>query len=354
MFKLILVPLDGSERAERAAFVAARCARSTGSALLFLRVVHAPARLGLTGEPPMLAMTAAEEDVLHVATYLDQFARREEFKDLDIETQALEGDVVETILEVAADEQVDAVMLCTHGRSGIMRRAFGSVAHGLVRSSPVPVFVLRAKDSAFHSDEAHGLRAMVALDGSERAEHALLPAADLVESLSVAKPATLWLVRVVPIPDVPPSGGNDSVSGEWTERQRDLHAHMVEEATTYLRKVSDRLIYNELAGRMIAVEQAVIPYPDIGGALINAATGAISPGRCDVIAMATHGRTGIQGWMVGSIAERVLDAAPIPMLVISTRKQRSQLAEGPAGQEVGPITTITTQHEMDAPGRTGL
>ncbi|HEX8036433.1 MAG TPA: universal stress protein [Ktedonobacterales bacterium] len=323
MFKRILVPLDGSQRAERAALVAARCARSTGSALLFLRVVHAPARLGLAGEPPMLAMAATEEDVLHVAAYLEQFARRDEFKDLDIETQALEGDVVATILEVAADEQVNAVMLCSHGRSGVMRRAFGSVAHMLVRSSPVPVFVLRAKDSTFPANEAHGLRAMVALDGSECAERALLPAADLVESLSLAKPATLWLVRVVPIPDVPPSGASDSGSGEWTERQRSLHAHMVEEATIYLRKVSDRLMNNELAGRMVALEQAVIPHPDIGGALIDAAMGATRSGRCDVIAMATHGRTGIQGWMVGSIAERVLDAAPIPMLVISTREQRS-------------------------------
>lgn len=324
MYKRILVPLDGSERAERAAFVAARCAKHTGSALLFLRVVHAPARLGLTGEPTQFAMASAEEDVLHVAAYLAQFARREEFSDIEIDTQALEGHVVATILEVAADEQVDALMLCSHGRSGLVRRALGSVAHALVRYSPVPVFVLRAKDSTLPMDEAHGLRALVALDGSERAERAILPAADLIESLSVVKPATLRLARVVPIPDMPPSGVNDTGASEWKDRQRHLHAHMVEEATTYLQDVRDRLLKNELAARMVAVEQIVIPHPDVGGALIDAATGVTGSGRCDVIAIATHGRTGVQGWMVGSIAERVLDAAPIPMLVVSTREQSPQ------------------------------
>lgn len=342
MFQRILVPLDGSERAERAAFVAARCARRIGTSLLFLRVVHAPARIGLTGEPPMLAMAAAEDDVLQVTTYLEQFRRRREFDDLDIETQALEGHVVETILEVADDERVDALILCSHGRSGVMHRAFGSVAHALVRSSPVPVFVLRAKDAAFPRDEARGLRALVALDGSERAERAILPAADLVESLSAATPAALCLVRIVPIPQVPHASSGDvdaAGSGARMERQRDLQAHMVEEATTYLQVVSDRLMNNELAGRMIAVEQAAIPHPDIGGALIDVTTGTIGPGRCDVIAMATHGRSGVQGWMVGSIAERVLDAAPTPVLVVSTRKQRLRAAEEYGGREGGSTTT---------------
>ena len=324
MYKRILVPLDGSERAERAAFVAARCARHTGSALLFLRVVHAPARIGLTGEPPQFAMASVKEDVLHVAAYLTQFASREEFNDLDIETQALEGHAVATILEVADDEKVDALMLCSHGRSGLLRRALGSVAHALARYSPVPVFVLRAKDSTSAMDETHGLRALVALDGSERAERVILPAADLIESLSVNKPGTLRLVRVVPIPDTPPSGVNGTGSSEWVDRQRRLHAHLVEEATTYLREVRDRLMKNELAGRMLTVEQDVIAHPDIGAALVDAATGATEAGGCDLIAMATHGRTGVQGWMVGSIAERVLDSAPIPLLVVSTREQSPQ------------------------------
>lgn len=348
MYKRILVPLDGSERAERAAFVAARCARSTGSALLFLRVVHAPARLGLTGEPPILAMAAAEEDTLQVAAYLEQFARREEFKDIDVETQALEGHVVSTILEVAADERVDALMLCSHGRSGFMRWALGSVAHVLVRYSPVPVFVVRAKDSTFPRDAARGLRALVALDGSERAERAILPAADLIESFSAAKPAALRLVRVVPIPDAPTTGVHDAGTSDVADRQHQLHASLVEEATTYLRDVSDRLTKNELAGRLIVVEQAVLTHPDVGGALIDAATGEAGS---DVIAIATHGRTGVQGWMVGSIAERVLDAAPIPLLVVSTREHTSQAAAAVAGREAGPMVA---SHEVVAPDRTGM
>lgn len=338
MYKRILVPLDGSARAERAAYVAARFARSTGTALLFLRVVHAPARLGLTGEPPLLAMAATENDTLQAAAYLEQFARREEFKDLDIETEALEGHVVETVLEVAGDEQVDGLMLCSHGHTGIMRWALGSVAHALVRYSPVPVFVLRAKDSAFPKDETRGLLALVALDGSERAERTILPAADLIEGMSVTKPATLRLVRVVPVLDAPTSGGVDTGAGDMGDRQHQLHVRLMEEATTYLRAVSDHLMQNELAGRMVVVEQLVIANPDVGGALIDAATGLTSPGVCDVIAIATHGRSGVQGLIVGSIAERVLDAAPIPMLVVSTREQALRPSEVSAGQESARMT----------------
>lgn len=350
MFKRILVPLDGSARAERAAFVAARCARSTGSAVLLLRVVHAPARIGLTGEPPILAMAAAEEDVLQVSAYLEQFARREEFRDVDVETEALEGQVTSTILEVAAEDRVDALMLCSHGRSGLTRWAFGSVAHTLVRNSPVPVFVLRAKDSTFPTDEAHGLRALVALDGSGRAERAILPAADLVESLSGGKQATLRLVRVVEVPDTSGGGAHDAhdaTSGDVADRHQRLHAHMIEEANSYLRDVTDRLIKVELAGRMVVVEHEVITHHDVGGALIDAATGVSGSVACDVMAIATHGRTGVQGWMVGSIAERVLDAAPIPLLVVSTR---GQLAQAPVALANREMDSTVAPREVDTSG----
>ncbi len=351
MFKRILVPLDGSARAERAAFVAARCARSTGSGVLLLRVVHAPARVGLTGEPPILAMAAAEEDVLQVSAYLEQFARREEFRDVDVETEALEGDVASTILEVAAEDRVDALMLCSHGRSGLTRWAFGSVAHRLVRYSPVPVFVLRAKDPTFPTDETRGLRALVALDGSGRAEHAILPAADLIESLSGGKQATLRLVRVVVVPDTSGSGAHDVASSDVADRTHQLHAHMIEEANSYLREVTDRLMEVELAGRMVVVEHEVITHADVGSVLIDAATGVISPVACDIIAIATHGRTGVQGWMVGSIAERVLDAAPIPLLVVSTRGQTAQAPMTLAHRE---MDSTAAPRGVDVSGGRGL
>lgn len=351
MFKRILVPLDGSARAERAAFVAARCARRVGSALVLLRVVHAPARLGLTGEPPILAMAAAEGDVMQVSSYLEQFARREEFRDIDVETEALEGHVASTILEVAAEDRIDALMLCSHGRSGFTRWALGSIAHTLARYSPVPVFVLRAKDDTFPTDEARGLRALVALDGSGRAERAILPAADLIESLSEGKQATIRLVRVVAGADAIESGAHHTGAGDVVDRQHQLHAHMMEEANSYLREVSERLLKGELAGRMIAVEYDVIAHPDVGGALIDAATGAMSPGACDVIAIATHGRTGVQGLMVGSIAERVLDAAPIPMLVVSTREQRAQETVAFASRE---MDATVPPREVDTSGSVGV
>lgn len=326
MFKRILVPLDGSARAERAACVAASYARHTGTSLLFLRVVHAPAGLSLTGEPPLAAMALAEADTLQAAAYLEQLARRDEFRDLDIETRALEGHVVPTILETIGETSADALVLCSRRRNGPARWVLGSVAHALVRSSPVPVLVLHMHGADFPPTTNRGMRALIALDGTERAECSLAPAADLVEGFSTEASATLCLARVVPFADAPASAADAREPRDWADKQHVTHMHMMEETSVYLDSVGDRLMQRELAGRAITVERAVLSNPDVSKALIDAAAGVARPQGYDLIVIATHGRQGLEGWMLGSIAERVLDISPVPVLVISTQHPVSTAA----------------------------
>jgi nucleotide-binding universal stress UspA family protein len=312
MFKHILVPLDGSERAERAAYLAGSIARATGSQLLFLRVVDVPVHVGPYFEPPPAVLAPIEDDVTRAAEYLERLSHQDAFADVAVETMALEGPVAATILEVAVSEGADLVLLCSHGSRTTIQWALGSVAQKLARHACVPTLVLRAEGPVPQvGDQERTLhRALVALDGSSFAERALVPAADLIEGLAYPGQAELHLMRVVVWPEQQQTTSTEEHS---------LRAQLVAGATSYLRATAERLEQDMLAGRSVRVSWSVAVEPDSAAALIAAEA---EPGeragqpRYDFVAMATHGRSGIQRWALGSVTERILHASHVPLLII--------------------------------------
>ncbi|HEX2440805.1 MAG TPA: universal stress protein [Methylomirabilota bacterium] len=139
----ILVPLDGSPMAEAALTPAADLARLTGARLVLLRA----------GQSATLAMSDpvdAQIDVMQEAQeYLEAVrARVAQAGDLSVETSAWYGPAVESIVDAARYRAADLIVMSSHGRSGVSRLVMGSVAESVLRSTVVPILLIRPHGAA--------------------------------------------------------------------------------------------------------------------------------------------------------------------------------------------------------------
>jgi nucleotide-binding universal stress UspA family protein len=330
MFTRLLVPLDGSERAERALPVAARIARASVAAdpapcLILLRAVTVPVTYGVMYEGQALQWRLIRDETELAQTYLGALARADALAGLAVETLVKVGNAATIILDAAEDRRGDLVVMTSHGRTGAARWLLGSVAEHVARQSAVPVLVLPQTGPAPtgpHPAAEQPLRMLVPLDGSPFAEAALAPAVALAQALSAPERAALHLGLVL-LP----------FEADVTSMPEGL---ALEGARTYLSRVAAHLrdTYPKLT-----VGWSVVAKLDAAEALMRLAAGgedaggAGAPSRCDLIAMATHGRSGMVRWALGSITERVLHSAELPLLIVRPRLEAAR--EAP--DEVGPF-----------------
>lgn len=300
MFQRILVPLDGSKRAERTIPVALRLARSNGGTIILLRVVNpnwpSLAQAGLTQELPAKAKFAAEN-------YLLTLSKSKEFHGVHTEIVVPFGSAGATILTTAMLHHADIIVINSHGNTGVSRWIMGSVADKVTRYAEMPVLLFRDK-SAFPtgSDPSEPLRILVPLDGSDLAITALEPATELVIMLSTSTNNTLHLTRVI----------DDS--------------EKLQAAEYYLQTIATRVQQGEMAPivarQHITVTWSIAVNADSADAIVRVAENGEDAensgvsGVCDLIAMTTHGLTGLPFWTMGSITERVRAGTRLPLLIV--------------------------------------
>lgn len=333
MYTHILVPLDGSERAERAVPVAACIARASSARITLLQALPMPAPAGAFPATSMLTASQLAARQSAAADYLARIAGCPLLSGLEVSTRLATDTPAAAILDTARESQADLIVLCSHGRSGLSRWMLGSVAEHVARQSTVPVLVLRESGpipTGPHPDPEQPLRILVPLDGSTLAETAIDPATETVLALAGPYGAALHLTMAL------------------TPLETDA-AYMPEGLTllgarTYLGHIADRL---SSAHPQLTVTWSITSGFDTADALLRVAEtgedamGAGPPSRCDLIAMATHGRTGVARWALGSITERVLHASTLPMLVIRP-PALAHAEQAPAGQPVhasGPASS---------------
>lgn len=339
MFNRIIVPLDGSDRAERVIPVAARIARASNGSIILLRVVTIPFEIGSQVVPLSgFSSTTLENDIKTARNYLSAISRRDELDGIGLKMKVLTGSAAQKILEVVEDEQADLIVMCSHGDTGIKRFMLGSVAQKLARNSIIPVLVLRQDGSvpvSSYPDHLRPLRAMmavVALDGSTLAETALLPAASLVMALAAPARGSLQLTRVVELPIIVREAGDQ---GKHTYSESlDMHARddAIREAKTYLGSLVDQLQNGPLKDADITLTWSVAIGHDVAEALIKAAEsgedveGTSVFGGCDLLVLATHGRGGLERWVLGSVTEHILGATRLPLFIVRPKVQHAQAA----------------------------
>lgn len=285
----ILVPLDGSPLAERALPYAETLARRTGARLVLLRTVEAHA-LTVRGRSEARGALMIEAE-----TYLDGVAARLRERGFSVDLVLSDGNAAEEIEEEIVLRAIDLVVMATHGRSGLGRWVYGSVAECVLHLAEVPVLLVRAWQSEPSGDFAAAPRIVVPLDGSHFAEAALPVARDLAKTLG----GELLLVRAVAPPDIALVSAMTYITFDTDEE--------LATATTYL---------NTIAAANPDIPTKILAYP---GPSVPVIAAAARENDAALIVMATHDRSGFGRFLLGSVADMTLREGSVPLLLVRPR-----------------------------------
>ena len=332
MMRHILIPLDGSDLAERAIPVAARIAKATeGSAISLVRIVRAPAEFETSATDTAVWAPAADEDEKREANnYLHEVAHHPELAGLSVTERIYAGPPSATLLMAAKSLGVDLIVMTSRGRTGVTRWLLGSVAEGVSRESSAPTLILRAEKTETQNEITLGGAALVPVDGSPLAETAIEPAARLAATLASggdggnggkASLHLLYVVQPLPLTATAPLG-----YGVQGANLSSLNTEMglVKEGEAYLQDLAKRAGEAYAGALGVTITYTSIYGADVAGDILAAAEGTleavpkspIPPAHADFIAMATHGRGGLRRWVMGSVTDRVLHATIQPMLIV--------------------------------------
>jgi len=293
MIRRILIPLDGSDLAAQALPHGVLQARKFGAQLVLLRVVEPM--------PAPVAEWAVGEDMsevqARVETYLADVEKALRAEGLDVESHSRTGPSAETIVAFASTENIDLITMSTHGRSGIGRWVYGSVADKVLRGAETPVFLMRVsnEDQPIAKPRYHCI--LVPLDGSELAEIAL----PYAEMWTKAFDGEVVLLRVPTLPAYVSLGPDASMLVP------SLLTEVYDEADAYLANA-----VRKLKAKGLTVHKAAVEPGAIADTIIDFARDA----GIDCIVMSTHGRSGLGRWVYGSVADRVLRGAGVPILLV--------------------------------------
>jgi len=316
MFHRILVPLDGSERAERALPVAARLARASHGVLIVAQILNMDNMLYIAPEM-MISESVVQGECDSTNQYLTLATAPFRQDGLSVEQIVMFGTPDSLLLSIIESHNIDLVVMGSHGRTGFTRWALGSIAEKIARYSPVPVLVLREHGptpTTPHLDPICPLRILVPLDGSTHAKAAIAPAANLIAALATPERGALHLTRIVQ-----PTEGN---LGKHSQRTNEIMQKVKHSLQKTVENVREGFEAPSVAPLDLRITYSVTLDADVAHAIIRVAengedaegTGVI--GGSDVIAMATHGHTGLNHLAMGSITERVLHATQLPMLIV--------------------------------------
>jgi len=289
--KKIMIPLDGSPLSEMPLMPAAKLAKATGAKLMLLRVQEPSAPMD--DEALKGRVFQFKEDTVH--KYLDEVAQKEMLFGVELEVLVANGPVAETIVDNAAEYDIDLIVMSSHGRSGIGRWVFGSIAEKVLRQAPCATIIQQSKANVSMFTNK---RILVTLDGSALAERIL----ELVRDIAQATGSELILLRVTGMIQL----AIDSVDPLVMKQDLDkLEERERIEAKEYLERVQQKL---SASGLTVKVEV-------ISGHVAETILTYAAENNVDLIAMSSHGRSGVGRWFYGSVAEKVLRGAHSAMLI---------------------------------------
>ena len=317
MFQRLLIPLDGSPRAEQALPVAARLARASGGSILLLRVVNISQDVLTYGIGiPLITPGAIEEKLAEAKNYLDGFCQRADLSGIPVQALALLGNPAMVIPSQAVEKSIDLIILSSHGYTGFKRWALGSIAQKIAHASSIPVLILREQRERSPGEHEHdrSIRILAALDGSPLAVTVLPYAAHLSMILSAPHAGELRLARVIPFSLAFEYGQKDHFALERSQA--------IQEAQAYLQRAETRLRNDLPLHCSLRVRSSIASSLDTAQSLLELAEKGMCAGSgtladtSDIIALTTRGHGGLTHWIMGSIAERLLASTHLPLLVI--------------------------------------
>jgi nucleotide-binding universal stress UspA family protein len=315
----IVVPLDGSELAERALPYAARLARAVEGRLVLVRVT-------VFEQEGEAELSAERRDELYLAKMAQTLREAGQQVDTAAEYVLHSVEVAGSLCSVARSREADLIVMSTHGRGGLGRWLYGSVADAVLRESEIPVLLVSpSSERAWPEDRP--FRILVPLDGSPLSEQVLGP----VTTFADAVRAELLLLQIRTF-RVYPAYPEAAVYLPDPELE-------LAEAKNYLESVAERL---RVPGRVVETYAELWYAPSMIAAVARERD-------MDLIAMATHGRGGLARFALGSVATGVLQQATVPTLLVrssaSASQTRDEVHAPPVTAPAGPAVNLSLRPE---------
>lgn len=299
MYSNILVPLDGSKLSEAILPYARSLARG----------LHIPVELLVAIEPDVVSTLSNPEHGRYVdivetdmkrngVDYLEKVART--FSDASaITCSTLIGSPAETILERASEAADTLVAMSTHGRSGVKRWILGSVADKVLHAVPGHLLLVRSTNGGETTQETALKRVVVPLDGSHMAESVLPRVAALAKKMNmevVLMRAHAWATQAYFVEAEAYMPDLERFSQEF---KAEAENYLVEKVKQLRWEGLDKVTY-------------IVPQGDAAEEIIHFARQTPD----NLVAMCTHGRSGVGRWVLGSVTDRVVRHCGDPVLVV--------------------------------------
>ncbi len=305
MYKKMLVPLDGSKLAEVVLEYSKELAKRLN---LTLDLLHVCANEESEFVPLHRAyISQAAELLAQDARDIQESTGKIKTKVVEVRSELAIGHAADEILRYADEQDIDLILMATHGRSGAIGLwPMGDVAHKIVSSSPVPVWLVPARiPPPIVYDEWPTKKILVPLDGSELAE-AVLPHVIALTEQRGSRLVEIILLRICEthfdcsdtLRALMPSGWQARSHPEIIERQH--------EAERYL-----NCIERQLEDTGLNVRSEVLM-----GEPASEIVGYTNRNPFNLVTMATHGYTGNMKWAYGSVAHKVLNGVTTPVFLV--------------------------------------
>lgn len=307
--KRILVPLDGSEFGEHSLPLAMRIAKRSEGTLHLVSVIPISETIGLEGYP-YLSQDFLKSIHQRHERYLAGVAEKINANGVVAEVSLLyQGESIsDTIVEHAHNVKPDLVTITTHGRGGLARLFLGSIADRLIRQLPMPLLVVRPHTEKLDMYHLPALKKiLLPLDGEPDAEKMLPSAGKLTQLMN----AELTLLRVI-TPLIPMDyhcQGFDTLDEEVEEvinRTEETQAHLQQQAESYLNILAD-----DLRKHGLTVHTMVVQNKHPASAILE----LTEKEQFDLISLETHGRKGVSRLILGSVADKLIRTAHVPVMV---------------------------------------
>ncbi len=312
MYSKVIVPLDGSDLSEQSLPYAELIAKSLSVPVELVQAYDIlPASL-LGGQNRQGVVSALEEGSrARALVSMENQRRRLEGDGLSVNLVAQRGPAADVIVAVAGAEPTALVVMSTHGRGGISRWVMGSVTDKVLHTIPNPMLIVRANVLGPAAPESSLRSVVVPLDGSPLSELAIPHAISVAGALS----AGITVLRITPSEDqyrtqlnlALPEMGTGTMPDFDMASPDELTADDAAEASDYLDDVRNRMSIDHAHG--VATEHQV--NDNIAQTIIE--RGSAQP---SLVAMTTHGRSGVGRMVLGSVTDRVIRHSNLPVLVI--------------------------------------
>jgi nucleotide-binding universal stress UspA family protein len=286
----LVAPLDGSPESEASLPVVAEFAHRTGADVVLVTSIYQPAGWG-----EYQFTIDLDKEARAAQQYLD--ARRSDLErdGIIVETQVVSGPPAQAIVDFASANHAGVIVMSTHGRSGATRWALGSVADQVLHGTHTPLLLVRSHRQQ-HGTRPSFARILVPLDGSDLS----LSALPLVEEVAQAFGASLILSHSVFPPAMAYPGFEAGAVNQaiWDE--------LMESAEKQVTDVAEDLNRKGFRAK-----------PVVGfGSAVDEILRVAAEESADLIAMSTHGRSGVGRWVLGSVADAVVRRSELPVLVV--------------------------------------